>query len=87
MVEGDGGCERLHLLLILNSGSPKGATWLRQQEAIASKNKFGTVLHHSSDPQIDEGLPEIKLSQFMDSTRLLLPLLPWEFDIFLVGSP
>jgi len=23
----------------------------------------------------------------MDSTRLLLPLLPWEFDIFLVGSP
>gem|GEM_PF-3178212 len=23
----------------------------------------------------------------MDSTRLLLPLLPWEFDIFLVASP
>jgi hypothetical protein len=23
----------------------------------------------------------------MNSTRLLLPLLPWEFDIFLVGSP
>jgi hypothetical protein len=23
----------------------------------------------------------------MDSTRLLLTLLPWEFDIFLVGSP
>jgi|GEM_PF-6859399 len=29
-----------------------------------------------------KGLPEIKLSQFMDSKRLLLPLLPWEFDIF-----
>jgi hypothetical protein len=23
----------------------------------------------------------------MESTGLLLPLLPWEFDIFLVGSP
>jgi|GEM_PF-3167993 hypothetical protein len=34
--------------------------------------------------QLYKGLPEIKLSQFMDSTRLLLP---WEFDIFLVGSP
>jgi|GEM_PF-4920410 hypothetical protein len=31
---------------------------------------------------LDKGLPEIKLSQFMDSTRLLLPLIPWEFDIF-----
>jgi hypothetical protein len=37
--------------------------------------------------QDGKGLPEIKLSQFIDLTRLLLPLLPWEFDIFLVGSP
>ncbi len=31
--------------------------------------------------QTSKGLPGIKLSQFMDSTGLLLPLLPWEFGI------
>jgi len=60
---------------------------LADTNTVGKKIKLIDRLHLGLAVSVSKGLPEIKLSQFMDSTRLLLPLLPWEFDIFLVGSP